>query len=207
MATFVPAPQTAKVAIVGTSFGQTIVNTFWVTFSTAVTQAILDAIVAAAQTWWGSYMKPAMPSSYTLGTITATDQTTQNGPSSTVSVAQAGTSGSASMPNGMAVCVTERTALRGRSYRGRLYWGPLTSDMAASSDKNQITSTAAANIGAYLLGFASAMSAMATPGNHAVVSHFHNGIARASAVVTPIETYHADTFLDSQRRRLTGRGA
>jgi len=40
-----------------------------------------------------------------------------------------------------------------------------------------------------------------------VVSHFANGNPRVAGVATPINAYQVNSALDSQRRRLLGRGA
>jgi hypothetical protein len=205
VATFVPAPQTAKVVLTGHAFGQTIINVLWAHFLEAITQAILDTLVSETVAWWDTSFRTNVSSDYTLDSVTAIDQTSQNGAQSSEIVNHAGLGGACATPLSGCMVISERTGLRGRSYRGRFYYSPIPSTGLAA-DRNQVTSTLATNVAVAFALIADRWAGMTPSAVHVIASHFTNGLPRSQAVVTPVETYHADTFIDSQRRRLTGRG-
>jgi hypothetical protein len=114
-----------------------------------------------------------------------------------------GTHGTSSLPNGVAIVVTERTALRGRNYRGRIYIPGI--DIADRNDSISLNTTALGNLMTqvqWLLTAANTAGAI-----WSVVSHFLNKAPRGTAINTPITAVSADNYFDSQRRRLALRGA
>jgi hypothetical protein len=106
------------------------------------------------------------------------------------------------LPNNAALVVTQYTDQRGRSFRGRNYIPGLPqSDL---EDPSHVTPTQAADWAAV---WADLFSTMTTGGYTPVVtSYSFNKVPRTTAVSTPISSVAANNELDSQRRRLAGRG-
>lgn len=162
----------------------------------------LQQATADGQSWWTSFLKGALASANTLAEIVATNLTSQGAPQFRVNVNEAGTNAGGFTPTSVAVVASHRTAKRGRSYRGRSFVGgiPVT-QIDTPTTLAGSTATAFAN------GFASLRSTLDGHGlDQVVATKQHN-----NAVVSPAETNEVistvvDTLLDSQRRRLSGRG-
>jgi len=92
-------------------------------------------------------------------------------PSTTLNLGIAGQSANEPLPPQDALVITFVSDLRGRSYRGRNYWGGIARDFIDSSGK-----FAAADIAFVLscwVAWAAAISAYATIDGHAVASYLH----------------------------------
>lgn len=106
------------------------------------------------------------------------------------------------MPNNVSYVVSFITAQRGRSFRGRNYVPGLPQTAVAGNHIVPGTRTA-------LLAFYETLAAAAVIDEWlmVVVSRFANGAERVAGVTTPINAFTTfDTVVDSQRRRLPGRG-
>lgn len=135
-----------------------------------------------------------------------TDLSTQSSPSFSFPVTppQGGANVGAgeALPNNVSLCVSARTSLRGRSFRGRNYLPPLPEQLV---DGNTVLTTAVtAILDSYnLMRADSASQAL----DMVVVSRVSNGVPRAQGLTTDITTFIvSDPTVDSQRRRLPGRG-
>lgn len=154
---------------------------------------------------WDIHLKPLMPGTLALTGIKITDMSTANGPTILYSAGMpiAGTTGQPSLPNNCAVAITKRTVLRGRSFRGRIFHPGLQENVVAA---NQVT---AAHMTALLAAYTQFLTV--TVGAHQydmhVVSRYSNNVPRASGIRTRVESLSSDGVIDSQRRRLPGRGA
>lgn len=106
------------------------------------------------------------------------------------------------MPLNVARVVSLRTAKRGRSYRGRVYLSG-TPDTVIET-MNTIDATHAANL---VSGFNALATLLDGHGFDVVVaSKQHNGVETNPAEVNEVIAFAVDVLVDSQRRRLTGRG-
>lgn len=114
-----------------------------------------------------------------------------------------GTGGGSVLPLNVAFCVKLSTGLTGRSQRGRWYWGNLSSGILI--DAGHI---AVANQTGYANVLNTLLANLATAGYTMVVTSYMTGGAwRSAGQNTPVVTCLAiDNALDSQRRRLPGRG-
>jgi hypothetical protein len=114
------------------------------------------------------------------------------------------------MPNNVAYTISFKTGLSGRSFRGRNYIGGLPNTAVTGNDIEAGTRTG-------LLDYYTALQAMADSNGTpwVVVSRFSgvdpitgDPIPRVTGVTTPILTVSTfDLTVDSQRRRLPGRGS
>jgi hypothetical protein len=118
--------------------------------------------------------------------------------------ARPGTSDSRVVSQNVTFCVKLSTGLTGRSQRGRLYViGMMESALAANT--NQVTSVYAGLVVTYLNDLLDRIAD--ADGTLGVVSYRHDGEWRAEGQFTPAVNWVAvDLNVDSQRRRLTGRG-
>lgn len=106
-------------------------------------------------------------------------------------------------PSNVALCVSFRTAKRGRSYRGRNYIAGIPRDNVSS---NEVSAGAATG----LVSAYNSLMDLATDagGQWVVVSRYHNNAPRAAGVHQAITSVViVDRTVDSQRRRLPGRGS
>lgn len=208
---FVPVANTALVETRMTLDSQQVENTLWVEFPAAPSAADLLTLANDIDSWWEGSYAPLVSDGVQLREVVVTDMTTAS--SGQVSVAPAvaafGGQSSPDLPSNASLTVSFRTALRGRSFRGRNYLVGLTEDTNTGNIVN--SPFIALVIAAYeeLLSGGGALSA----GEWVVASRFSgvdvngNPIPRAAGVTTPIiSVVVVDNVIDSQRRRLPGRG-
>jgi len=162
----------------------------------------LQTIANTCAAWWQSNLSTRLSPSVALAAVTATDITAQGAPQRFALNATVGTAGGLSLPLNAPAVVSLRTALRGRSYRGRIYISGLTTN--AQLDMNNITIGFAGQLSSDVSQIFTALSGL---GFQAIVaSGQHNGVTTTPRTVQPITTLVVDQPIDSQRRRLTGRG-
>lgn len=204
---FIPVQGVAQVEMVYSYLGQVCENVYHVIQgdgATAPTVAQMQAMAAAFEGWENVVAKLDRNTAVSLTEIVVRDLTTQSGPA-IVRFPTApinGQVGSQAMPGNVTAAIKWSTALRGRSFRGRSYFigisaSHVTGDQltagaraAYESDANNLITRVLAVQGCTLV----------------VVSYAHNKFWRDAGLVTPITVATVDPNLDSQRRRLAGRG-
>lgn len=107
----------------------------------------------------------------------------------------------AAIENSLALVVTLRTGIAGRSFRGRNYIAGLASSQVDSSDPNRLTGAAAAQVAARWSDVLLEIGTFAEA-DVVVASRIADGLPRTLGVVTPVVSYSANTRLDNQRRRM-----
>jgi hypothetical protein len=208
---FIPVPNGVLVEFRMTSLAQQVENTLWFITGADPTVVTMTNLGNALETWWATEYSPLVSSGVSLREIALTSMDSITGPQVTIvpSPALAGLNLGAQMPNNISLTVSFRTALRGRSFRGRNY---VVGFVEAQIAGNEVNGVDAQN-------WADAYNAI--PGAIAgttyawvVASRFSgtdaNGdpIPRVTGIATPVTTaLVVDTVVDSQRRRLPGRGA
>lgn len=202
---FVPVPETAKFELVFTFQGEVVENVYHVTHPGGWTEGTLNAKCSDIYDWWVSNLRAQHPTSATFERILATDQSSQFGPRVewVDSLPSAGTKNNTGiLPNHVTVAVKWLTGSRGRSYRGRTYHFGLTGSDTSGNNLQSATRTA------LLTAYENLLTAVAGSGSdHLVVaSRMLGGAPRAVGVATNITAAEINAVLDSQRRRLPGRG-
>lgn len=201
---FVPVPNGAKVAVEMTSSGQNVVNTFWFTKTGGF---IIDDLEALAEAVWDEYaafVAAEYGSGVSLMRVVATDMRTQFAPQFTTDhdpVVGTDDTGVA-LPNNVALCISKRSGLTGRSTRGRNYF-------LVQNSGNIAGQSATGAFAAAVDTLVSAIAAAAGTINwvEVVASFVQNGVPLATAVTYAITSHVVvDLTLDSMRRRLPGRG-
>lgn len=200
---FIPAPLGVRVAMEFTKDGQTVVNVYHVSCTQPLITANLTAIGNAFLAWWVNELRTVQSSALVLARIVVTDVSQQEGQQAIVvpTVSAAGAVAGTDAPNNVALVVTHRTAQIGRTRRGRTYLPGVPAASVAGSTYN--TSAVAAILAAY-----GALAARLTPTSSflVVASYQFNGQPREAAVLTAVTAFTANDVIDTQRRRVPGRG-
>jgi hypothetical protein len=202
---FVGNDNVAEVNVVHYWDGQKVENLLYF-FATVVPgdQDLLD-LATGVGTYWQTNMLPIMSNQVSMFLVEAVHLTPP--PAFTGTWAPSGTitggDSNAALPNNVTLSVSFRTGLTGRSYRGRNYWLGLTEPEVTN---NVVSPSRTAAITAAYAGMM---------GNDAVVGGWHWGVYsrrhlnadRETGLFTAVTSIViVDAQVDSQRRRLPGRG-
>lgn len=185
--------------------GEQIENTLWFKNLAAPNEPNLVGLGNALLAWWAAHYALQLSSDLTLREIYLVDWNTVNGAVHTAPApapAPAGVLGEPSLPNNCALCISFRTGFRGRSFRGRNYVSGLSE---ARVTGNTVSSGVVDSLVAAYNGLNAAVEDSGF--NHVVVTRFHLGTPRNPGIGTEVQSCIAvDNTVDSQRRRLPGRG-
>lgn len=192
--------------------GQRCENVYYVEGSAPWTATTLNTLASVFATWWETELEPNVPESLTLDRVLARDMTVEAGPSIeyTTGLPASGDQSVEALPNNVTVAIKWTTGLAGRSFRGRTYHLGLADAGVAA---NALTPTAHTLLTAAYNQLLNDIVTEDPTWSLVVASFFHgvdvnhDPIPRASAVLTPILTAVVDDIIDSQRRRLPGRGS
>jgi len=203
---FVAAPNIIMTEFRYTLNAQQCENRVMIDNLAAVDAAALEATAILAWNWWEAHLAPQTSEHCLLREVVCTDLTTDSGgqftyaPDSTTT----GTITGAAMPNECSVCVSLRSASRGRSARGRFFTAGVPRE--AMTDDNHINNGYA---GALASALGNLITQVAAAGQAVViVSYFHDNAPRVGGpVYFPLTTaLVVDTVIDSQRKRKPGVG-
>jgi hypothetical protein len=201
---FIPVENTVQVELRFILHGQKCENTLYFHNQDGVSIAAMDQLADDINAWLVPTYMGMLPSSTSLAEVYITDLTTDTSP--TVSnTDEAGALGSyttsPALPGNATVTVSFRTNGRGRGSRGRNYIVGLGEDSVVGNTINPALKTAVEN--AYL----ALLPEISTGWQWCVVSRFLDGAPRAEGLVQMVtNVIVVDPYVDSQRRRLTGRG-
>lgn len=202
--TFIPVPNSASLCFFFVTAGQN-----WQTCITvekvggAPSEGDLQDLADLGYDWWVANMDTNQGTAAGLAEVRATDLTSESAPSRSNVTGGYGAGGAGILPLGTALVASLRTPLRGRSYRGRMYWGGL-----AASGQSTSTECTTAYAGYIASAIVQLLADFVTAGWKGVVAtKQHNGAVVNPADTSDISTVIVDTKYDSQRRRLAGRGA
>lgn len=201
---FIPVPDTAKATLQWSIAAQVVEITLGFLKTGGWNATTLGILAIDLLAWFTAELKPLLWTSSILQNINATDQSSVSGPSVDFPITSGGVGANGSTPtalNGTAA-IKFNTLLRGRSYRGRNFIptlpnNGLVSPVELSAAQTLAIVSAWANLNTYL-GVSAA--------DHVVISRYNAGAPRVTGVATPVISYGMDSSVDSQRRRLQGRG-
>lgn len=201
---FIPVPDVVQVDLVYTLDTQIIEN---VLHYKPVGLPVVDSMVELGEeliSWWSTTGKVQCPDEVSLINVKVTDLATNFAPSINVGTGLpiAGTLSGAPLPNNCSLCVTKRTVFRGRSFRGRIYHPALTeTDVTANA-------VSAGRVNAIIAAYEDLMffTLVEDTWSLGVVSRYSEGEPRVEGIFTPVVALTTDGMVDSQRRRLPGRG-
>lgn len=201
-------PLAAQITMEGLLYGQQYINRFYVTRTDGLPWdvASLDEAAQKAESFFGTDLAPLVVTGLQMTEIRAR----QMAPDIALQVIRptglAGTSPEEPSPNAIAACMTLSTGLAGRSARGRLYVGGIPEN---ATNGNQFTALYVAELNnAFQDGLLSRFANTGTVDMQIVVySQFTGSAERPVALLTPVTAIGMrDNVVDTQRRRLPGRG-
>ena len=201
---FQPVPNVAKVALIHSRGGIPMINVFYFRRTGQWGLPELDNLVDMVLAAWRTEVMPNLHIGVVLQRIEVRGERAQEDVSYQRPIVPVvtGARGGDLTPGNVAFCVTHTTGLTGRARRGRTYFGGLSED-DVSGDSISLARANALVAGLYQLRD----QAMQESWTHVVVSRYVNKSRRETADVYPVIGYRfADLVLDSQRRRLIGRG-
>ena len=208
---FVPVPNVVQVDTIFLLDGQRVENTSYWFQETGWDLSQIDAWLTDMNTVIQTSLLPFLTSSIQLIELVARllDTASSIGLSYVPDPIPSGSVAAEALPNNDTYTISFKTGLTGRSFRGRNYVPGLTIDSVVSNNITSAFRTA-------LLAYYNALKAQASAsGITMVVVSRYSGvnpitrkpIPRVEGVSTPITTFTTfDTVVDSQRRRLPGRG-
>lgn len=186
----------SKVTVSGTLFGQLVENVWYVGSTGAPDPATMSAIAGTFQSNYTGILS-VLSQDLSIGEINVRYMGDVGGPEFTLAItpAQTGAEPVGAEPGNVALCVSLRSALSGRRFRGRKYFSGLPTGSVVA---NTVDAPLANAIVIAVNQLVTDLTAGGTPLQ--VVSLVGlTSVPVTTAIVT-------DLFADSMRRRLTGRG-
>jgi len=203
---FIPVPNTARFELIFNSLDQIVENVFHVEKGTPWSAGNLATMAAAIMQWWKDELAPIVPATVSLTRIDSRDLTTEAAPfdSDPCLTDCEGTLANAQLPNNVTVAVKWTGGLTGRSQRGRTYHIGLAEDQVTG---NSVDILDGAGILAAYNELITVVSGTLIGAQLVIVSYISGGVPRTTGQTTPVTTASLDLQIDSQRRRLAGRGS
>lgn len=201
---FVPFENTIKAEMIYTWNAERCENVLYYQFEEAVTEAALLDLADALRSIEDTNLKIHRTSAAQLELIRTTDMTVDNGIGVDIPIVPpiAGTVAGGSAPNNVSWAIKKNSPRRGRSYRGRIYHIGMP---LAGFSGSLVGSTFRSET---LEDYENLLSVVGTLGVYDMIiaSRIADGVERAVGEKTIVTSLSADDVLDSQRRRLPGRG-
>jgi hypothetical protein len=210
-----PVPNTVRIRVSQTLGDDLNLDNIWyATYDPAAVPLSAASVLALANaffTSWHTNVMAAQCTALTLNSVTVTDLQTLTAFEETSTAGPVtGANAGAPVTAGACMVVSLRTALRGRSFRGRTYLAAFPASEVLTPQTWQAAAVTAADNG--VVGVETDMETFATPLEHAVVSYYSGTdhtipghrpkpIRRVTPIATEITAVAADTRIGSQRRR------
>jgi hypothetical protein len=214
MSAFVPCPDVAEFSVVQQLFGQNVINNFHIKKEGGWTSTTMGEMCVALISGYNDHIADNQSTSLQYIIVRARDLSTEAGAVAEINFPplSGGNSPIRSYPGNVAVCVSHKTGVAGKSFRGRTYFAgyPQTAGGGNTINSDEVTS--------WLNGVDALDAAITTAGGTwGVLSRYHGytqtapkykkvPTPRSEGIFTDIINHSMDNRLDSQRRRLTGRG-
>ena len=204
---FIPVPNTAQAELVYVWNDQVCQNVLHYTISQPWQASFMEEAAETLKNLWNTHLANRCSDQLSLVQVRMTDLGDETGPvvNYATGLPSPGTQTSPSLPNNCALVLTKRTQKRGRSYRGRIFHPGLTESLVTG---NTVIPASAASIRdnwEELLGFD--LPIAVETANMVVVSRQQNGVPLGTGIATLVTNLTTDGVVDSQRRRLPGRGS
>lgn len=201
---FIPVPNTVEVEIRSEYLGQRVENTLYFSGASPIPADAYGDLLELIRAWWTAYPRDLLSDQLILRELYLTDLSSATGGTYTLAISgdPGGPVAADPLPGSIAMCVSFRTANRGRSFRGRNY--------VCGFGENQVSGNTflPSLVAAMGTAYNQLLTTMGTTSFFwAVVSRYSNGAPRTTGIATPVTAaIVVDGYVDSQRRRLAGRG-
>lgn len=201
---FIPVPQVCQAELIFRWDNAIVENVHHFSAEGPFTTAEMVDLGEFLISWWDTNFQTSAPTNLQLINVRLTDLTTETSPVVNVvdGLPLVGSAVAASLPNNVTCVFTKRTQLRGRSFRGRTYHIGLNEAEVTGNTVGSGTISAYVTNYNYLRTF----SINDFSWELCVVSRYADHQPRAFGLATPVLTFTSDGIVDSQRRRLPGRG-
>jgi len=201
---FQRVPNTVQVDALFRLFGQVVENVFYIESPTGVDAATIVDCATLVNDWILRNYLAIMTTDVAYIGCEAKNLDIEGGGTAFVTPNDPaiGLIASSTLPGGSSLCISLKTAQSGRSHRGRKYmFGMPESSQTGNQMASGYVSSAQTTFQQLISDIEAASKFLV------VVSRFLEGVLRLEAIVTRVTTAVAvDLNIDSQRRRLTGRG-
>jgi len=205
---FIPVPNTAEAVLRYVQDGQKLANVFHAEWPAPPSIVELSDLALDLRDWWIANMRPIVGNNVTLEQVAAKSLHSAGAPAVEFPVpAGTGADPAPALPNCCTVTVKWLTGLAGRSFRGRSYHVGLTE--AQVTNNNIIPASLSVIAAAYNLlipALTQATRTMVVVSKYSGVDALGRPIPRSAGVTTQITESFMDAVVDTQRRRLPGRG-
>lgn len=201
---FIPVPNVVSVEFRQVLAAQQIENILYFQFGAGdPSESDMEVLLGILAGWAETELAPLLSTDLTWRELYATNLGTQTSPTATLPVSFGGAAPGPALPNNVCWCVSFRTPVRGRSGRGRNYISGL---LEADVTGNTLSLSKADEI---VAAYDLLRGPLITPNwSWVIVSRYTDGAPRVTGLpITVSAVTYADRFVDSQRRRLTGRGS
>lgn len=201
---YIPVPGVVQAEMIYNWAGSVVENVLHFEPDGDVTIAKMNELGLKLVTWYDTLMDLKHPTTISLIQIKMTDMTESFTPvvNYSTGLPKAGLNVGASLPNNCALVITKRTALRGRSFRGRLYHIGLKESEVTDNTVLPAQVTDYVNYYDDLMTFTTTSDTW----HMVVVSRKQGGNWLTVGEAHPVVSMDSDGVVDSQRRRLPGRG-
>jgi len=205
---FIAVPNTVRAEIRGTLQGERVLNTLWFAKVDEWVPAEMTALADALADVWVEVGLTQQSDQYTLREIYVRDYTAAVGLeyTSTAGLPAVGSIPEAALPNNVSLAVSFRSGFTGRSTRGRNFWAGLCETQV---EGNTVVEGVITDITAFYTLFTPEFieSTLIPDITWVVTSFISDGAPRPFGATFIINTVTCvDNVVDSQRRRLPGRG-
>jgi len=203
MAAFIPFANIVQVNMRYTMEGQQVENTYHCKSTVAWTAPNMSTLAAIFYAWESGTMKALRLPDCVLQSIAVQDLTTQTSQGVDVPAAPpiVGTDSGAALPMNVTLAVKLNSLYRGRNWRGRSYFIGMSDNHVTGSF---VDPGFCASIKAGYDTLITTLAAASWPLH--VASRWNNKVRRTVGATAEIVASSVDTTIDSQRRRLPGRG-
>jgi hypothetical protein len=201
---FQPVPNTIQCDVVFLLFGQRVENVFHVQVPGGVDAPTIADTANEMGAWVLSDYLPQLSASLVFLSVEAKNLSIDSG-GVAIYTAPGGSVGGIvqpSEPGNVTFSISLHTASSGRSYRGRKYVPGMPLTMRTENSVNTGWADALVTALNSLISVLAAVDKLLV-----IVSRIQDHVVLTTAVATPVvNASYTDLFIDSQRRRLTGRG-
>lgn len=199
---FVPSPLVVEAELLYLLDGQQMENTLYFQLAATPTILTMAALASDLHAWWADQIAPQTTAALTLRGIKVTSLESETAPAFELPLAVTGAESSPPLPNNVTFVVKFLTGGRGRSSRGRNY---IVGLMESQVTGNTVASSTRA---AFVAAYNDLRDSGTMPnGTWGVYSRRHDLAWRTEGLFQEITGVAVtDDIVDSQRRRLPGRG-